>query len=46
MTMLHRDGRDPDQTSVFEKMRLLMEAKKEQTHPMLEKTAHGLDVDV
>lgn len=46
MTMLRRDGRDPDQTSVFEEMRLLMEAKKEQTHPMLEKAAHGTDVDV
>jgi len=26
MEMLRSDGRDPDQTSVFEEMRLLMEA--------------------
>ena len=46
MEMLRSDGRDPDQTSVFEEMRLLMEAKKEQTHPVLEKAAHGADVDI
>jgi len=42
MTMMRRDGRNHDEVSVFEEMRLRIEAKKE--HPML--STHGTDVDV
>ena len=42
MTMMRRDGRNHDEVSVFEEMRLRIEAKKE--HPLL--STHGTDADV
>ena len=44
MEMIRKDGRNPDVRSVFEEMRLKLEEKEAQDHPML--TRHGEDVDI